>query len=555
MNEVTRIHLGRTAFTISVDAHKELQAYLHAIKAHVGGKHEDVLKEVELRMAELMTEKGVAGENNVITKEEVTYLKEQLGSPSDFEDDEPSSEASKDETQPRRLFRDPRNQILGGVASGLGTYFGIDPWIPRLLFLLLTFAGASGILIYLVLWALLPKAKTKSDFLQMEGKPVTIDALKDFVQSEELQLRAERAGRKAGAALEFVLRRMVQLLASIVGGALTTLGVLGVVWTILVGTYVLVNSEKLFDAGRIFPIGTQEVGLVILAMAVLVCLFGLLLGMGISLARRKWLLPVWAVVPLITAVLIGSAVGVSLAASAAPRIRDRYEAAHHTQTRHLNTFQSLEVSGGETVVTYEPSDTYSVEIHSVGQIDTQKIRTTITNGALHIDTHDFHDRNGCDWLCVHTEDVSLVVHAPQLERATLRNNAVFKTNTVLRQKDLTMATDQSAELRLTYIDAAEMTLTTDDHDGLTVLEMKGLRPTAGSRDAVRNTDRGAYSIGHTDTFTLPSSRSCDLSEPFVYMNFMPNQLTIGGQTFTSPDMLNAQQTNDKRLAVNCVVLR
>ena len=54
MNEITKIHLGRQAFTISVDAYKALQTYLHDIKQQVGGKGKDVVDEVELRMAELL---------------------------------------------------------------------------------------------------------------------------------------------------------------------------------------------------------------------------------------------------------------------------------------------------------------------------------------------------------------------------------------------------------------------------------------------------------------------------------------------------------------------
>ena len=63
MNEVTRIHLGRQPYTISVAAHKELKDYLAAIEKQVGDK--DVLQEVELRMSELLSERGVDGRQGV----------------------------------------------------------------------------------------------------------------------------------------------------------------------------------------------------------------------------------------------------------------------------------------------------------------------------------------------------------------------------------------------------------------------------------------------------------------------------------------------------------
>jgi len=55
-----------------------------------------------------------------------------------------------------RLYRSDRNRILGGVAGGLGKYFDLDPNIIRLIFILLTIFGGSGVPIYLILWVLLP---------------------------------------------------------------------------------------------------------------------------------------------------------------------------------------------------------------------------------------------------------------------------------------------------------------------------------------------------------------------------------------------------------------
>jgi phage shock protein PspC (stress-responsive transcriptional regulator) len=58
----------------------------------------------------------------------------------------------------RRLTRRMDNRVLAGVASGLGTYFGVDPVIFRIGFVVLTLAGGTGVLMYLLLWALLPAA-------------------------------------------------------------------------------------------------------------------------------------------------------------------------------------------------------------------------------------------------------------------------------------------------------------------------------------------------------------------------------------------------------------
>jgi hypothetical protein len=128
MNEITKIHLGRQAFTIAVDAHKALQEYLHEIKREVGPRGTDVVDEVELRMAELLAERGVQGDK-VVLADDVDYLKEQLGSPKDFkgDDDDMASDQPAEETkQSKRLFRDPDNALLAGVCAGLAKYFGVD---------------------------------------------------------------------------------------------------------------------------------------------------------------------------------------------------------------------------------------------------------------------------------------------------------------------------------------------------------------------------------------------------------------------------------------------
>jgi hypothetical protein len=124
MNEVTKVHLGRQAFTISVDAHHELRLYLESIEKAV--KDKDVVNEIELRMAELLSEHGLDA-TKVILPSDVSFLKEQLGNPADFSeasDEQPAADSKQ--VDGRRLFRDTDDAMLAGVAAGLAQYFGID---------------------------------------------------------------------------------------------------------------------------------------------------------------------------------------------------------------------------------------------------------------------------------------------------------------------------------------------------------------------------------------------------------------------------------------------
>ena len=59
----------------------------------------------------------------------------------------------------RRIYRSRHERMVGGVAGGLGAYLGIDPTLIRILFVFLTLAGSGiGLLAYLIMWIVVPKA-------------------------------------------------------------------------------------------------------------------------------------------------------------------------------------------------------------------------------------------------------------------------------------------------------------------------------------------------------------------------------------------------------------
>ncbi len=58
--------------------------------------------------------------------------------------------------EPKKLYRIPSKGMIGGVCAGIAEYLNADPTIIRLIFVLLTLAGLSGILIYIVMWLIIP---------------------------------------------------------------------------------------------------------------------------------------------------------------------------------------------------------------------------------------------------------------------------------------------------------------------------------------------------------------------------------------------------------------
>lgn len=57
----------------------------------------------------------------------------------------------------RKLYRSRTNRMLGGVCGGLGEYLGLDPTVVRLLWVLFTLVGASGLLAYLICLLIIPE--------------------------------------------------------------------------------------------------------------------------------------------------------------------------------------------------------------------------------------------------------------------------------------------------------------------------------------------------------------------------------------------------------------
>lgn len=58
----------------------------------------------------------------------------------------------------KKLTRDTRNKMLGGVCSGIGNYFGVDPTIVRVVWVLLALGAGFGVLAYIICWLVIPEA-------------------------------------------------------------------------------------------------------------------------------------------------------------------------------------------------------------------------------------------------------------------------------------------------------------------------------------------------------------------------------------------------------------
>lgn len=82
----------------------------------------------------------------------------------------------------KKFFRDPDRRVLGGVASGIASFFAIDPVVIRILFIVFVFIGGSGFILYLILWIITPEAKSVTEKMEMKGEPVTMAGIEKNVK-------------------------------------------------------------------------------------------------------------------------------------------------------------------------------------------------------------------------------------------------------------------------------------------------------------------------------------------------------------------------------------
>ena len=186
MKITVSVNLGGYSFNIDEDAYAELKRYLKNLELHFAGEESssEILSDIETRMADLFRAK-MTGYKQVITIEDVKEVISVLGTPEDIADNESKSTRDKFSSPGyHRMYRDPDHRIIGGVCAGMGAYWDIDPIILRIIFVAITLAGGLGVLVYLILYIVLPEAKTTAQKIEMKGEPVNIHNIKESVKQE-----------------------------------------------------------------------------------------------------------------------------------------------------------------------------------------------------------------------------------------------------------------------------------------------------------------------------------------------------------------------------------
>lgn len=216
MNKTLNINLAGLIFHIDEDAFKQLERYLDTLKRQFrqtdGGN--EIVSDIESRIAELFRER-TSNSKEVITLTDVLEVIEVMGQPEDYADtaaDEESEGIHTGYTRSKRIFRDPDHRVIAGVSSGVAAYFNIDAIWIRLLFVLLFFSG-PGFLVYIIMWIVIPKAKTTADKLMMRGEPVNISNIQRSIKEEFTDMKTDYRYGKSNSGIGGFLGQLGQFLA------------------------------------------------------------------------------------------------------------------------------------------------------------------------------------------------------------------------------------------------------------------------------------------------------------------------------------------------------
>ena len=341
MNKTVNINLGGMFFHIDEDAYLKLTRYFDAIKRSLNNSsgQDEIIKDIEMRVSELLNEKQIS-EKHVVGLKDVDEVITVMGQPEDYilEDEGKSNQSFNNSTRKhKKLYRDKEKGMIGGVATGLGHYFGVDAVWVKILFLVFVFAGfGTGILAYFVLWVVTPEAITTSEKLEMTGEPVTISNIEKKVREEieslsdkfknadydamgnQVKSGAERISSSVGDFIMTGFKIFAKLL-----GVILIIGGITVLFFLLVGVFTLGTNvfidfpwQNFIEAGNFTEYPIWSFGLLMFFAVGIPFLFMTLLGFKLLAPNTKTigniakytLLAIW-----IIAVAIAISIGIKQA--------------------------------------------------------------------------------------------------------------------------------------------------------------------------------------------------------------------------------------------------
>ena len=212
MNEIKKCSISGIAFVFEKIAYNRLAEYIDSLKRAYkdNSESEEIIADIEARIAELILS-AISDQSQTVCLPLIENIIAQLGSAEDITGNDEPAAPTTDTRIARRLYRDMENSKLGGVCSGIGKYFNIDPVLIRLAIfsplILIPISNISHyihwleplgqnifwvlIITYIIMWFVVPQAVSARQKLEMEGEPVTAKAIADRQKDTSDELSAK----------------------------------------------------------------------------------------------------------------------------------------------------------------------------------------------------------------------------------------------------------------------------------------------------------------------------------------------------------------------------
>lgn len=350
MKEVKKCSISGIAFTLDADAYEALSGYLDSLKKSYEGNADgaEIIADIEARIAELIL--SAQDGSRVVERPLIENIIRQLGSAQDISGEDPDCDLHHAEPRiPRRLYRDMEYAKLGGVCSGIGRYFDVDPVWIRLVFFLPLLLSCFGwipfmhwtgpmmgnlfgifVICYFIMWFAVPPARSARQKLEMQGERITAQSIGQTTAATASANEADSQARPIMAEVVSVFGKVVLILLKIMAGLIVFALIMAACGMVIGLLAIGVNGDGMLNVGMIngislwVPVLGIIAGLIptMLLIYVLMCL----------IASRK---PNGKAVLAIFLLWLASIIALSVTAiheNVAKRIYDRREHARQVMT-------------------------------------------------------------------------------------------------------------------------------------------------------------------------------------------------------------------------------
>ena len=174
MKETISVSIDTCQFVLDIDAHDRLKSYLADISSELPPEDRETIRDVESRIAELLNE-NLPSSMMVVSINLVEHVIKIMGEPSCFKELDGGSTSTNERAEQRqdlnqnisqyKLYRSRTDRALAGVCGGLAKYCNCDSTIIRVITIALAIFGGSAILIYIIMWIIIPEEN-----LQLKNK-------------------------------------------------------------------------------------------------------------------------------------------------------------------------------------------------------------------------------------------------------------------------------------------------------------------------------------------------------------------------------------------------